>query len=171
MMGVLYVRDTRNLARRIRLNHLMGNIDGSAFRRHIARAMGFKVLKRRRHDGTVRRRLAEPDGEGRISHYVASGLWRVHPCDTYEQASELQWFAIDRLRPSLNRKTGEWPRGIENSLHDMLSSLQSSRALTGETLDQLPSSPGVYVFYHHFPGKENSLRLGKERPRTTSAVV
>ncbi len=163
MVQPIYVGDTRNLATRIRSNHLVGEIEGSAFRKHIAKAMGLTVLKRRRPNGSVQRRVAEPDGEARISKYVSSGFWRVFRRDTYEQATELQWFAIDRLHPIWNRKSGEWPRGIENTLNDMLGQLQSSPALRGDALDQLPSAPGVYVFYHDPPSRENSPPMGMAR--------
>ena len=148
MPELIYVGDTRNLARRILSNHLTGNVEGSAFRRHVARAMDLTVLKKRRPGGTIRRRLREPDGEARVSRYLASGFWRVYPCPIYEVANELQWFAIDRLHPHLNKRSGPWPSGIANTLGKMCSELTTSPLLRREQLEVLPSGPGVYVFYH-----------------------
>jgi len=110
---VIYVGDARNVINRIATNHCSGNVEGSAFRRHVAQAMGYKIKTSRRPSGSTKVRIDLPnprEGEDRVSNYIRSGKWKYVICNSYQEAHDFQWYAIEQLAPILNRSYRPWGR-------------------------------------------------------------
>ena len=150
-MHAIYVGDSRNVQKRIKINHCSGNVEASALRRHIAQAMGYRLKRENRPSGSTRVRIDLPDpsdGERRISDYMRSGKWRVITCDNYELANDFQWYVIDRLKPRLNRDRKEYPKAMTTLFERMFQKLLESRMLNCSTIGRSEPKSGVYVFYH-----------------------
>lgn len=147
----VYVGDSANLRNRIRTSHVGGNVEASAFRKHVATSIGWSTTREKRLGGGWRVRLDLPDAEGGeawLSSYIRSGSWRIAECASYGEANQLQWFAIQRLEPLLNRDRRVPDAGHEARLNDLLERLLTSPSYAGPTLRELPATPGVYLFEH-----------------------
>ena len=150
-MQVIYVGDSSNLRKRIRTNHGGGNVEGSAFRKHLATAFGYGIARTKRESGTFRVRLDLPDprvGERQITDYVRGGHWKVVACDTDEEANAFQWFAIERLSPKLNRDRRDWDRRLASRFESLETALAAVIPVAWSEVNSLPEEPGVYVFLH-----------------------
>ncbi len=147
----IYIGDSRNLAKRIFYNHCKGNVEASALRKYIAIEMNFQFRIERRKSGSRRIRVRSPvNGEEIISHYIESGSWKYVVCRTYDEANDFQWYAIDIIKPLLNRRSREWRRdktGHYNFLLEKLISQESIKCNAGDNLRRL-YKPGVYLFLH-----------------------
>jgi len=152
-MRVVYVGDAGNLRARLR-QHCGGNVEASALRKHVARAMGLGLRREPRANGrSVRVRIDLPDpaeGEGRVSAYLCGGIWRVVVCASAEEARDFQWFAIDRLDPALNRERRAWASGSEARYEEGVDRLRSGEARACGAVDW-PTAPGVYALWHERP--------------------
>jgi hypothetical protein len=150
----VYVGDSRDVVRRLARDHSGGNVEGSALRSHVAEEMGYQLTRTRRPSGSVRVRIAAPNersGELRVTQYIRAGAWKYVVCRTYDEASDFQWFAIERLNPLINRLRRDW-RTSELARYDaLLGTLEAGRLIEGGHLDNLESGPGVYVLYHNRP--------------------
>lgn len=159
---ILYVGDARDVIKRILTNHCNGNVEASALRRHVAEAMGYKLRSTRRTSGSLSVRIDLPDyrtGEAQVSNYIRSGLWRYVICSSCEEAHDFQWFAIDRLKPILNRNREAVGYEREERYQSLLAQLTQSPALKFSQLRGTPSGPGVYVFEHeHMPPRAYDAR-------------
>ena len=86
---ILYVGDARDVVKRIKTNHCSGNVEGSAFRKHLAEQLGYKFVKTKRKSGTTRVSIDLPfprEGESRITEYVKTGGWKYIICDSHDEA-------------------------------------------------------------------------------------
>jgi len=147
----IYVGDSRDVINRILTNHCSGNVEGSAFRSHVAEEMGYKLKKTRRPSGSTRVRIDLPNpkvGENAVTAYIRSGNWRYVICNTYDEAHDFQWYVIEQLNPLLNRDRESWNRSKTQRYESLLRTLLNSPALTCEQLKRKPSGPGVYLFCH-----------------------
>jgi hypothetical protein len=154
LMLCIYVGDSGDVLRRLRRDHRGGNVEASALRRHIAEAMGFTFTRTIRSSGSTRIRIAPPHertGELAVTAYLHSGHWKYVLCDSYAEASEFQWFTIDRLAPLTNRRHGSWLRAHRQRHEALLSALEGRTFVDWSCLDGLESGPGVYVLYHEVP--------------------
>jgi hypothetical protein len=100
------VGDSRDVIRRLASDHSGGNVAGSALRSHVAEEMGYQLTRTRRLSGSIRVRIAAPNqrsGELRVTEYIRAGAWKCILWRTYDEASDFQWFAIERLNPLINR--------------------------------------------------------------------
>lgn len=150
---IIYVGDAKDVVKRILTNHCSGNIEGSALRRHISEAKGYRIKLTRRPSGSTRVRIDLPnpsDGEGEVSAYIRSGEWRFVLCDSYTEANDFQWFAIEQLKPHLNRDRRPWNSRNLQKYQSLLAKLTSSPGQKCDQLRGLRSGPGVYVLYHQF---------------------
>lgn len=148
---IIYVGDSRDVIKRIQTNHCSGNVEASALRRYVAETKGYGIKSTRRTSGSTRVRIALPDprmGEMDVSDYVRAGEWRYVICNSYAEANGFQWYAIDQLKPLLNRDRKPWNRGNLQRYQSLLARLTSSRALNCDQLHGMQSGPGVYVLYH-----------------------
>ena len=148
---IIYVGDTRNVIKRIRTNHCSGNVGGSAFRRHVAEEKGYRIKSTRRPSGSTKVRINLPNpraGEMVVSDYIRSGEWRYVICNSYAEANDFQWYAINQLKPLLNKARKPWNSGNLQRYQSLLAKLTSSPALNCKQLHGVQSESGVYVFYH-----------------------
>lgn len=151
MNKLVYIGDSGDVVKRIRTNHCSGNVEGSAFRLHVAAAMGFTTIRTKRPSGATKVRLDLLDplgGERAITQYARSGVWRVLLCDSYHEAHDFQWYAIDDLKPALNRDFRAWEQANRERYAQLLQVLLESNAVPYNRLPELRSGPGVYAFYH-----------------------
>ena len=51
-MKTIYVGDSKDVVKRIKNNHCSGNVEASAFRKHLAVAMGYKLKKTKIETGS-----------------------------------------------------------------------------------------------------------------------
>jgi len=149
---VIYVGDANDVAKRILTNHGRGNVEGSALRRHIAAAMGFRISSFKRGSGTTRVRIdsdSPKQDEETITAYIRGGTWRIVPCSTYEEANDFQWFLIDRLNPLCNVSRDTWNANNTARYEQLLQICTTGRAMTFDELKASGyNSPGVYVLEH-----------------------
>jgi len=148
---IIYVGDSKDVIKRIRTNHCNGNVEASAFRRHVAEEKGYKIKSTRRTSGSTRVQIDLPDphaGEMAVSDYIRSGKWRYVICNSYDEANDFQWYVIDQLKPLLNKDCKAWNYGNLRRYHDLLAQLTSSPLLRCNQLSGMQSGQGVYVFYH-----------------------
>ena len=151
MSLVVYVGDSSDVIKRIRTNHCSGNVEGSAFRKHVAAGMGFGISRTKRSSGSTRVRLDLDDpsaGERTITKYVRSGFWKVMICDSYEEAHDFQWYAIQKLDPPLNKDVQPYDQAREERYTKILRQLVDSDPIPFDELSSVPTGPGVYVFHH-----------------------
>lgn len=156
---VIDVGDAREVGKRIK-QHLTGNVEASALRKHVAAAIGYDIRSTRRPNGSYRRRLDLPDpkqGKRELSDYIASGLWRCAVCDSYEEAHDLQWFLIERLNPVLNIEVRSWEPSLKERYEELLSELLQSEPALPEYAYFMSAGMGVYVLYHQLLPHEHSL--------------
>jgi len=150
--NIIYVGDTHDVLKRIRTNHCRGNVEASAFRRHVAKAKGYKLKSSRRKSGSTKIRIDIPNpriGEKDVSDYIRSGMWRCVICDSYAEAHDFQWYVIDLLNPLLNKERKPWNRRNEQRYQELFDKLTNSPRLKCNHLSGVQSGPGVYVFNHH----------------------
>ncbi len=150
----IYVGDSSDVVGRIRTNHCSGNVEGSALRKHIARAKGYRLRSTRRPSGSTKRRLDLPDpatGEQAITQYVRAGRWKYAICRSPQEARDFQWYLINHLRPILNVRTEEWNHSHRALYEELVAELEDAEALTCDQLKGKPTGSGVYVLYQNHP--------------------
>lgn len=150
-MQVIYVGDSKDVLNRIRTNHCNGNVEGSALRRYVAETMGYIIKREKRPGGSIRIRIALPDynqGEIKVSNYIRNGRWRTILFDDYQMANDFQWYAIEKLRPLLNRKRKNYNQNMLSLYKRLLLQLKDSPLIECSNLHTVKSGPGVYVLYH-----------------------
>ena len=148
---LIYIGDGRDVIKRIRKDHLKGNVEASALRKHVAIAMGYDISATKRLSGSTRVRIDLPDpkeGERCVSAYLSSGLWQYAICDSYEEANAFQWYVIEKLKPLLNKDRRAWDRSRLANFETLLKNLQSSQLYQVSELVNLPSGAGVYALHH-----------------------
>ena len=151
-MKATYVCDAKDVIKRIRMNHCSGNIEASALRKSIAKEKGYPIKKKRRPSGSLCVRLNIPDpqkGEQEISAYLKEGVWKFVFCNSYKEAQDFQWYAIEMLAPRLNtdRRPSNMQRLKRYKL--LLAELSNASSLSCDQLKKvMKSGAGVYVFYH-----------------------
>lgn len=143
-MDVAYVGDASHLRRRVR-QHVTGNVEASALRRHLAGSLGLEVVRTPRPSGSTRLRLLDPDGERRLTALLVAAMWRVVVCDSAEEARAFQWYAIAHLDPHLNRDRRAWDSAADARFAALLATLVAAPPVPGAHLAQLPTAPGVYA--------------------------
>ena len=129
--------DAKDVIKRIQTNHCSGNVEASAFRRHVAEASDYRIKSTRRISGSTRVRIDLPDprtGEMDISDYVHSGVWRYVICGSYDEAHDFQWFTIDQLKPLLNKNRKPWNRANLQRYQALLHKLTTSSSLNCDQL-------------------------------------
>lgn len=149
---LMYVGDGRDVIKRIRNNHLKGNIEASSLRKYLAVEMGYEISVSKRSNGSRRIRIALPEpreGESIISAYLSNGLWQYIICDSYEEANAFQWYAIEKLEPQLNKDRRSWDTSKLFRFEILLHNLQNSQFYKSDGLAGLLSGTGVYAFHHH----------------------
>ena len=160
---IIYVGDSRDVVKRIRYNHCRGNVEASALRRYIAEAKGYKIKSTKRSSGSTRIRIDLPDpkfGEREITDYIRGGTWRYVICDSYFEASDFQWYAIEQLNPLLNKDRGSWNKGNHERYQALLERLTDYVELRCDQLSSMPSGSGVYVLYHYkYPCTRTNTRF------------
>jgi hypothetical protein len=169
MAMVIYVGDSRDVIRRIKTYHLGGNVEASALRRHVAVALGFGLTRTKRPSGATRVRIDLPnpsEGEAAVSRYLKAGQWQYVMCDSYEGANALQWYAIARLAPVLNRDRRAWEPGMEGILEALMRELSVSRMRNARELAGLPSGSGVYVLHHERAPSAHNQPIEPDAKRT-----
>lgn len=147
----IYVGDSEHVVRRLARDHCRGNVEGSALRELVAEEMGYEFARTKRPSGNTRVRIAAPNerrGEVRVTDYIRSGRWNYVLCGSSAEASDFQWFAIERLDPLLNRLRRAWRRLELPRYEALLAALVASRPVECGHLNDLESGPGVYVLYH-----------------------
>lgn len=147
----LYVGDAgRNVVRRILKDHCGGNVEASILRRRVAEEMGYQIKPTRRQSGSIRYRIDDPNsqkGESDVSDYLRSGKWRYLVCDS-DEAHDFQWYAIDQIKPLLNKLCKPWNHNYLHKYRSLLAKLLESPMLAVDQMDSKQTGPGVYVFYH-----------------------
>ena len=155
MSNVIYVGDSGDVIKRIRRTHCSGNVEGSAFRKHVATELGYDIGRTKRASGTTKVRLDLLDpksGENEITRYMRSGAWRFVFCDSANEARDFQWYVIDNLRPALNRDSRSWDCNCDQRYSQLLHVLLDCHSVEYANLAGQTSGPGVYAFYHdHLP--------------------
>ena len=149
---VIYVGDANDVTKRILTNHGSGNVEGSALRRHVATAMGFRLSSTKRGSGTTKVRIDSNNpkqDEGTVTAYTRGGSWPIVPCSTYEEANDFQWFLIDRLNPLCNVTGKSWNEANTARYEQLLQICTARRAMRFEEVKESGSKgPGVYVLEH-----------------------
>ncbi|MBD1866822.1 hypothetical protein H6F95_05790 [Cyanobacteria bacterium FACHB-471] len=149
---LIYVGDGRDVIKRIRNNHLKGNVEASSLRKHLAIEMGYQISVSKRSSGSQRIRIALPEpekGENIVSAYLSGGLWQYIICDSYEEANAFQWYVIEKLEPCLNKDRRSWDTSRLPKFEILLHNLQNSQFYEFGGLAGLISGAGVYAFHHH----------------------
>ena len=153
MRMIIYVGDGSDMIRRIKSNHCSGNVEGSALRRCVAKAKGFQLSSQKRPSSSVRVRIASPNprrDENAISEYIRAGSWRLVSCDSYEEAHDFQWFAIEHLKPLCNVTHKLWDRSKATRYQQLIGDLRTGALMTYAEVQASPlKAPGVYVLEHH----------------------
>ena len=155
-MLVIYVGDGADVINRIRSQHCSGNVEGSACRRHVAQRKRYSLVSTTRTSGSTRMRINLPnprDGEEAISAYIRAGKWRYCLCDTPVEATEFQWFVIEKLNPLLNVTRKSWQLKAKARYEILMQNLVGSREFGCDELKNRPTGPGVYVLYHEYEPK------------------
>ena len=148
---IIYVGDGKDIVKRVRNNHCRGNIEASALRKHLAIAKGYNIKTSQRNNGSTRVRIDLPDprvGESDISSYIQSGEWKLIICNSYLEANDFQWYAIEHLNPLLNVTKKMWNKDNSERYQSLLEILKTSPSLKYKDLNNAISGPGVYVLYH-----------------------
>jgi len=89
-----------------------------------------------------------PDGEARLSRYIKAGSWKYVICDSYDEAHDFQWYAIETLDPILNSTRKVWNKAREFRYGELLDQLTSSAGCQAQNLRKVSPAPGVYLFIH-----------------------
>jgi len=150
----VYVGDAGDVVDRILTNHTSGNVEGSALRKAVSEALGYRLARKKRPSGSIKVRIDLPnprEGENKVSAYIRSGMWRYVICPSYDEAHDFQWFVIDKLKPVLNRLHKTWnPRNLKR-YRFLLAQLENAPLLLHDQLRGEPTGPGVYVLHHRDP--------------------
>ena len=148
-MLCIYVGDSGDIVKRILTNHCTGNVEGSAFRKAVAEAMGYNITSTRRNK---RIDLPNPrEGESRVSEYIRAGNWRYVICQSYDEAHDFQWYLIEQLKQSntlLNKNCQKWDKRNLQRYENLFNQLRASPFLNCNQLKGKQSGSGVYVLYH-----------------------
>jgi hypothetical protein len=143
-----YIGDSGNLRQRVR-QHCIGNVESSALRKTIATEIGFEIVSTVRPSGSRKITVALDNAEQVISDYIQSGTWKVVVCHPPSSAKELQWYAIDKLRPPLNKGMNFWDASKENVFSEQLETMLNAEEYEFEETSQLPlRGSGVYSWWH-----------------------
>ena len=156
MALVVYVGDAGDVINRVRSQHCSGNVEGSALRRHVAQKKGYRLVSTKRLSGSTRLRVDLPsprEGEKQISAYIRSGRWRYCLCASAAEASDFQWYVIEKVIPLLNVNRRPWDQKARAKYETLLDRLVSSREFSCEELKSQPTGPGVYALYYEFEPK------------------
>jgi hypothetical protein len=153
-----YVGDSKGLRSRVR-QHCIGNVESSALRKTIATAMGFEIISTKRPSGSRKISVESASTEQIISAYIQSGSWRVVVCATSDEAREFQWYAIDKLRPPLNKLMQFWEEEFEAEYENLLNTLLESAQIQFETTLEISRESGVYSLWHEQSPVEFSRNL------------
>lgn len=148
---VVYVGDAGDVINRIRSQHCSGNVEASALRRHLAQKKGYRLVSTKRLSGITRLRIDLPnprEGENEISVYIRSGRWRYCLCDSPAEATDFQWYVIEKLNPLLNVERRPWNQKAKPKYEALLDRLLASREFSCDGVKSRPTGPGVYVLYH-----------------------
>jgi len=148
---ILYIGDTNNIWSRICEKHCSGGMGGSALRRTLAVTKGYSILRTRRKSGNSYKTsidCGDPKSvKASISLYLKSGTWTLVKCHTPIEAEDFQWYAIDKLRPRLNKAKRKWDLNNESRYQYLLEELQNSRQYHYKAIKKNEwTLPGVYVF-------------------------
>lgn len=150
-MLCIYVGDARDVVSRILTNHCSGNVEGSALRKAVAEAMGYRMARTKRASGrstSVRIDLRNPRlGEARVSQYIRSGTFKYVICQSYDEAHDFQWYAIGQLDPLLNRDRKPWNNAKLSRYQHLLGLLKGAPSVDCGELRERQSGPGVYAFF------------------------
>lgn len=147
----IYVGDANDVMSRIIRNHCNGNVEASALRCAVAQNMGYPIKRTRRWTGSVRMRIDLPEpqqGESKISAYIRSGEWKYVICESYDEAHDFQWYAIDQLKPLLNCNFQSWNTRENSRYQTLLRYLLNCRPRNCTSPHEEQSGPGVYAFFH-----------------------
>lgn len=149
---IVYTGDASNITNRVRKNHCGGNVEGSALRQHVANAIGYQLSREKRLTSkSVRIRVDLPDpkvGEKAISQYIKSGYWRFVICDSEIEAQDFQWYVIETIKPIFNINQGTWKRQNIVRYEALFQQLIKSEEILFNQINNRPTGPGVYIFYH-----------------------
>ena len=151
---IIYAGDTDDVVNRILTNHSAGNVEGSALRKHVAQAHGFRLHRQRRPSGSTKLRIDLPDpkaGERAVTSYIRSGTWRYVLCRDYAEAHDFQYYVIDQLQPLMNIDRKPWDSEKRDRYSDLLAKLLAQAPATYTQLRGQPTGPGVYVLEHSSP--------------------
>lgn len=158
----IYIGDSSDLAQRIFNNHCRGNVEASVLRKYIAIEMKFELDIRKRISGSRRVRIkSSVNGEELISSYISSGTWKYVTCESRDEASDFQWYAIDIIKPLLNRKTKEWKRNNIERYESLLNKLINQLSIKCEDtyMKKTLHKPGVYLLIHKTIPKDFYLNI------------
>lgn len=142
-----YIGDSKNIRNRVR-QHCKGNVESSALRKTIAREMGLDVRAEKRLSGSSKYTIHPLSGEEMVSSYIQSGTWKVISCQTAEDARDFQWYAIDNLRPMLNKYMQFWNKNSEGDYQELLDEMLRSNSMVYTSISTFPTQPGVYSLWH-----------------------
>lgn len=148
---IIYIGDSKNVIKRIRNNHCSGNVEGSALRRHIAKLKKYKLKSTKRISGSIKVRIDSPNPrneETDITNYIRFGKWKFILCDSYNESHDFQWFAIEQLKPRLNKYFKPWNQKNIQRYQFLLNKLKDSHSFKYEDLLNMQSGPGIYILYH-----------------------
>ncbi len=146
--SALYVGDSSDVVNRILGTHCTGNVEGSALRLAVAQKLGFPITRMKRTSGTTKIRIGLPDpraAELRVSNFIRSCVWRYVLCHQYGEAHDFQWYAIDNLRPELNKRRRQWVAHNAARYAQLLEALLEAPPRRADQLDRTQSGPGVYL--------------------------
>ncbi len=149
----IYIGDGSKIGIRIRNQHCNGNVEGSSLRKHIARAMGFQLVREQRESGSWRTRLGIPnplDGEQQITNYMCSGGWKYVICPPRINAKDFQFYVIQHIEPAplLNINEGNWNVNMINEYQNLMNQLENCPVHNYDLSVNIPNVSGVYLFVH-----------------------
>ncbi len=113
--------------------------------------MGYNLKKTKRQSGTTRIRIDLPnprEGENTVSAYIRSGEWRYVICESAGEAHDFQWYALDQLKPLLNKDFSSWDVGKTPRYQNLFHELLICELRSCDELKNMHSGPGVYAFFH-----------------------
>ena len=137
---IIYVGDGSDMVRRVKSNHCSSNVEGSALRKSVAKAKGWRLSYTKRLSGSTRVRIDSADpkrDEKTVSDYIRAGSWRLVACASSEEANDFQWFAIKQLNPLCNITRRVWDVHKEVRYRQLLRQLSDGVPMT------LPANPHV----------------------------
>jgi hypothetical protein len=151
-MKCIYIGDSGNISERVPTNHCSGDVEGSSFCKHVARAMGYPIgrMKRSRKNSTklIITSTDSTIAKRNIKAYAKSGKWKFVLCADKKEAHDFQWYAIDRLNPKLNVDRRNWKQNQAQRYGQLLNSLIKCDLLDVSVLRHKAAGPGVYVHYN-----------------------